>query len=1343
MVALTALAMATSCGLFQPAGVAPQVSNVQVVQSQARVQAGNPGVTPGTAAVQVQFNVPMNQPSVERSVNVFPGTYDVNTNPSSFQKLQLTSMCNGQWRVRNPNAQPMSFQWDVYGKTEKGVGVAAPSSDTFLQSTMGSNTLRVFVGAALQNTKATNPAACSSNLYGFAWTDSRTVQVTPVAALQANKPYVLAVSTSAKNEAGTQELSQPVSASFVTQISSERQLGLLQPEGTVSFANGSTVRATPDAFSGTPVSVYSERVFPESLPTRLPDGFTAVGNYFRIGTVNEDLTASGSSSTYQVTLPIPSGEDIANLAIAAFIPDVPEIYGFKYSNYWTVGSPTRSLAINGKPYIGVADLFKQGTVFVLIKMKPLNTLSSSNRVTKLDNNINVPFTFSCLDVECNTVDSNLVKQKLENAYLYWIRVMNLSFDERPIIAKTQIANNYRLNDNSPNGERICIPPATYNGVYEPAIKAITICANDSGGIVQPSYLDDLIFHEMFHATQRGISNGVRLDSRDRPSFVGGSLVIDFIAEGTAAAAGGSASTGVSELSINVSNIPIVANSRAEFAIQQIPYTLSVAQGDSLDVPGDEYRFQDFWSYLGRRLERGITALKPLFQVNRQTRYTNSGNDNADKVNNYIVSQGLPGGLKLTYWEYLKNQAMEVNFDLRGLGMVCDLNRNISDARKPYLKNPIIKTDVNYTTLASQTQITSPTNVRHMSASLWNITFSELPASGGDVRVTLRGGNNDIKAVIYKVKQQNPSNCAKTPDLVNGTGIIRSVMPDERLVVLAGNTSFDQAAPLQVEVQRLTTPDMDDGTLDGNQLSIIGNSSSADANNDGIADSFLATDALRYLSTDFAGEDADGNGRIGDGRVDMSDFRRLRDLLLRPENLGTFGGAATHPKLNVGAGSSVLKYADFNGNGTLKFNERVSVPGLEGNGFTVTGFNIVPSGANLTAQPVTVTRDAQGLPLLSDFEVFYNTISKTPGTWVDADFTLPQVTRLLGSGDLEVWARDLFDYQGVVQVVSDIENASFGAGYVHTRTNQRHVYTAPAGTYSVRLAGLNANGEVIVGLRKTVTLTAGQDVLFAPATAFSAVFKTTYNSNLDDCARLQGVYSFNTSGLFDGAVPEIPTNDSYMAFGQNLLTVRELVKQSNWPLRLEAGTYRHCNFPAGQARLGWDFNYDFFGTATPTGFFVQAFSIVTIQDNRWPGLAWNSTDFNDPQTTGGSVPLKITVTSSFPGDAQQLIRLLLPGTAASLLLRPATEAQYRLEAVDDDQNPDTSFSLTANNVNIPYLTDAKLTYRGSSAWFHQIFCDINSACARGGIQSQRTSGPSSNSLTAPALPVPVIVPRPRF
>jgi hypothetical protein len=136
------------------------------------------------SSFQIGFNARVKRGSVERAVSLFAGKYDPSGNPSTFAKLNLTSMCDGQWRVRNSNAFPISFQWDVYKKREQGVGAVPANGEAFFETSRGEKTVRLFVGNVQQSVKASNKIQCSSPLFYFNWAeDRRSVTITPASRL--------------------------------------------------------------------------------------------------------------------------------------------------------------------------------------------------------------------------------------------------------------------------------------------------------------------------------------------------------------------------------------------------------------------------------------------------------------------------------------------------------------------------------------------------------------------------------------------------------------------------------------------------------------------------------------------------------------------------------------------------------------------------------------------------------------------------------------------------------------------------------------------------------------------------------------------------------------------------------------------------------------------------------------------------------------------------------------------------------------------------------------------------------------------------------------------------------
>jgi hypothetical protein len=64
--------------------------------------------------------------------------------------------------VRNSNAFPLPFTWEIYGNGQAGSGVAVANGDVFFESNTvnGANTLRLFVGGKIQEVKASGGARC-------------------------------------------------------------------------------------------------------------------------------------------------------------------------------------------------------------------------------------------------------------------------------------------------------------------------------------------------------------------------------------------------------------------------------------------------------------------------------------------------------------------------------------------------------------------------------------------------------------------------------------------------------------------------------------------------------------------------------------------------------------------------------------------------------------------------------------------------------------------------------------------------------------------------------------------------------------------------------------------------------------------------------------------------------------------------------------------------------------------------------------------------------------------------------------------------------------------------------
>ncbi len=248
---LSLAAALTACWSVTPQPIISTTQSINDAFQIAGVQAFNTGVnsqgatgaTASSTGISINFDQAVDRASLERAISVFDGEVNNATNPATSTALGLTSMCNGSWRVRNPNATPISFTWDVYKTTQNGAGVVPANTDAFFTSSLGANTVRVFVKGVQQQTKATNPAACTSSALSFAWaTDSKSVVASPKTALVLNKTYSVVVSTFAKNSSGSAALSVPFVSKVVVHENSSTS-GTLVPGGSFTSRDGVTIEA--------------------------------------------------------------------------------------------------------------------------------------------------------------------------------------------------------------------------------------------------------------------------------------------------------------------------------------------------------------------------------------------------------------------------------------------------------------------------------------------------------------------------------------------------------------------------------------------------------------------------------------------------------------------------------------------------------------------------------------------------------------------------------------------------------------------------------------------------------------------------------------------------------------------------------------------------------------------------------------------------------------------------------------------------------------------------------------------------------------------------------------------
>ncbi|MCK4413401.1 MAG: S8 family serine peptidase [Candidatus Eisenbacteria sp.] len=221
-------------------------------------------------------------------------------------------------------------------------------------------------------------------------------------------------------------------------------------------------------------------------------------------------------------------------------------------------------------------------------------------------------------------------------------------------------------------------------------------------------------------------------------------------------------------------------------------------------------------------------------------------------------------------------------------------------------------------------------------------------------------------------------------------------------------------------------DIDDGTVDGNQRTTF------DSGSDYTEDAW------------------------GDGRIDMSDFRRWRDWLLQvePTSLPQLDGSATHKKKDVngngvvedGEDESLFPYGDFNGDGTLGR----------------TGMGRVPGALNRFAWDLDV--------LQAVFE--------------DEDYTTDQLPGLIDSGDLTIWPRCFLALPEMVVVTSTVQVTDTGEQIDqrnHGAIGALQVYTLPIdpGYYTARVEAFDWDLASLAMDEKEFVIALGGDIFWDP------------------------------------------------------------------------------------------------------------------------------------------------------------------------------------------------------------------------------------------------------------------------
>jgi hypothetical protein len=275
----------------------------------------------------------------------------------------------------------------------------------------------------------------------------------------------------------------------------------------------------------------------------------------------------------------------------------------------------------------------------------------------------------------------------------------------------------------------------------------------------------------------------------------------------------------------------------------------------------------------------------------------------------------------------------------------------------------------------------------------------------------------------------------------------------RIDAWAAVMEIDQVQGGNTVLKRMA--DIDDGTMDGNRRVWI--------------------DSLTFPDNDSL--DADGDGGLGDGMVDMSDFRVWRDWYLRIDGVewDHFDGREGHPKLDVNdngeaedaAGESIFPRGDFNGDGILSLEDSARVGGA--------------------------VQDS-----LSDLDVFKLVFD-------DPDYDKDELDTLVFSSDITVDASIAFDIYATPPITTGVWKARPFTGYrwvTLTHQNPRAVFTVksdPKGwAVWVREGDINSK-RFADSSYGPLARWVGTDVVMWPIRPFEVDVKSTFLNSCDDAS----------------------------------------------------------------------------------------------------------------------------------------------------------------------------------------------------------------------------------------------------
>lgn len=494
--------------------------------------------------------------------------------------------------------------------------------------------------------------------------------------------------------------------------------GSLENGGTYQGEGGVGVGA-PDNTLGSPINVSIIKTADPGLA--LPSQVHLLTDYFKIRA--STLVDLNTGAPLILAIPVPSGVNTANLALATFQPGSnvsdgdPGVTGWSYQE--GMYDATNKLFLTT-----ISSLTTDGNTFTLVEHPDFDSppnKSSPVRSTGLQPQASTLFKVRCIGftnpTDCTTDTENQVADYLTQIYDHY--KIDLGFPE-PRLRFLDESVDYNPPRLSQNGYTTYIEPFNFGfcgndaaaGYYEPGGGRLVLCLNPGQGL--NNYYLHVLIHEFFHAIQYAhtvVLTEYMLHLDERWPIEGMAKAAEesyFSAEMLRSQNGGWEKLHSVDMSL-----------KSEFFF-------------------DEYDAQDFWVYYGQKTHQGLIYLNSVLnggvQVSDVARTIGSGN--------YLDP----------YWDWAKNQAEEAQITFGGaLSNPCKLNQKVVDKVEDFnyqvYNQPYYDTNVP----ALTTKVVS-IHWDHNYTGAWGHVFAPLgqPAKAAD-------------ALRYKFYVDGESGCESVPD----------------------------------------------------------------------------------------------------------------------------------------------------------------------------------------------------------------------------------------------------------------------------------------------------------------------------------------------------------------------------------------------------------------------------------------------------------------------------------------------------------------------------------------------------------------------------------------------------